>query len=65
MGELRGLKSHLDSDKGCDFAKVACTNAGCRERVTSKPTRKRNATIDLMSVSTVAARIRSLLLLEK
>ena len=36
VGELGGLKSHLDSDKGCDFAEVACTNKGCGERVSRK-----------------------------
>ena len=34
--ELGELKSHLDSDKGCDFVEVACTNKGCRERVSRK-----------------------------
>ena len=33
VGELGGLKSHLDSDKGCGYVEVTCTNKGCGERV--------------------------------
>ena len=36
VGELGGLKSHLDSDKGCGYVEVACTNKGCGERVSRK-----------------------------
>ena len=34
--ELGGLKSHLDSDKGCDYVEVTYTNKGRRERVSRK-----------------------------
>ena len=36
VGELGGLKNHLDSDKGCGYVKVTCTNKGCGERVSRK-----------------------------
>ena len=36
VGELGGLKSHLDSDKGCGYVEVTCTNKGCGERVSRK-----------------------------
>ena len=36
VGELGGLKSHLDSDKGCGYVEVTCTNKGCRETVSRK-----------------------------
>ena len=36
VGELGGLKSHLDSDKGCRYVEVTCTNRRCRERVSRK-----------------------------
>ena len=36
VGELGGLKSHLDSDKGCGYVEVTCTNKGCGERVNRK-----------------------------
>ena len=36
MGELGGLKSHLNSDKGCGYVEVTCTNKGCGERVSRK-----------------------------
>ena len=35
-GELGELKSHLDSDKGCGYVEVTCTNKGCGERVSRK-----------------------------
>ena len=34
--ELGGLKSHLDSDKGCGYVEVTCTKKGCVERVSRK-----------------------------
>ena len=36
VGELGGLKSHLDSGKGCGYVEVTCTNKGCGERVSRK-----------------------------
>ena len=36
VGELGGLKRHLESHKGCSYVEVACTNKGCRERVRRK-----------------------------
>ena len=36
VGELGGLKSHLDSDKGCGYVKVTCTNKVCGVRVNRK-----------------------------
>ena len=36
VGELGELKSHLDSDKGCGYVEVTCTNKGCGERVSRK-----------------------------
>ena len=36
VGELGGLKSHLDSDKKCGYVEVTCTNKGCEERVSRK-----------------------------
>ena len=36
VGELGGLKSHLDSDKGCGYEQVTCTNKECREEVRRK-----------------------------
>ena len=36
VGELGGPKSHLDSDKGCGYVAVTCTNKGCGERVSRK-----------------------------
>ena len=36
VGELGGLKSHLDSDKECGYVEATCTNKGCRERVSRK-----------------------------
>ena len=36
VGELGRLKSHLDSDKGCGYVEVTCTNKGCGERVSRK-----------------------------
>ena len=36
VGELGGLMSHLDSDKGCGYVEVTCTNKGCGERVSRK-----------------------------
>ena len=36
VGELGGLKSHLDSGKGCGYVKVTCTYKGCGERVSRK-----------------------------
>ena len=36
LGKLGRLKSHLDSDKGCGYVEVTCTNKGCRERVSRK-----------------------------
>ena len=38
VGELGELKSHLDSDKGCRYVEVICTNKGCGERVTTTAT---------------------------
>ena len=35
-GEQGGLKSHLDSDRGCGYVEVTCTNKGCGERVRRK-----------------------------
>ena len=34
VGELGGLKSHLDM--GCGYVKITCTNEGCGERVSRK-----------------------------
>ena len=36
VGELGELKSHLDSDKGCGYEEVTCTNEGCGERKSHK-----------------------------
>ena len=36
VGELGGLKSHLDSDKGCGYVKVTCTNEGCEKKMRRK-----------------------------
>ena len=36
VGELGGLKSHIDSDKGCGYVKVTCTNKGCWVRLNRK-----------------------------
>ena len=36
VGELGGLKSHLDSDKGCGYVEVICINKGCRQRMSRK-----------------------------
>ena len=36
VGELGRLESHLDSDKGCGYVEVTCTNEGCGERVSRK-----------------------------
>ena len=59
VGELGGLKSHLDSDKRCGYAEVACTNRRCGERMSRKnlQTHLQEMCYYLMSVSTVATRI--------
>ena len=36
VGELGGLKSHLDSNEGCGYEQVPCTNKECREEVRRK-----------------------------
>ena len=36
VGELGGLKNHLDSDKGCGYVEVRCINEECGERVSRK-----------------------------
>ena len=36
MGELGQLKSHLDSDKGCGYVEVTCTNKQCRNKMKRK-----------------------------
>ena len=36
VGELGGLKRHLDSDKGCGYVEVTCTNRRCGERMSRK-----------------------------
>ena len=36
MGELGDVKSHLDSDKGCGYVEVTCTNEGCEESVSRR-----------------------------
>ena len=36
VGELGGLKSHLDSDKGCGYVKVTCTNEGGEKKMRRK-----------------------------
>ena len=33
VGKLGDLKGHLDSDKGCGYVEVTCTNKGCKKRM--------------------------------
>ena len=36
VGEIGALSNHLESDKGCEYVEVSCTNKGCRRRMKRK-----------------------------
>ena len=33
VGEIGALRNHLESDKGCEYVEVSCTNKGCGKRM--------------------------------
>ena len=36
VGEIGALSNHLESDKGCEYVEVSCTNKGCGKRMKRK-----------------------------